>query len=300
MSSVTQRGMLLLPVALTLTLVAALAYTLTREGSMSASEVDAKYEIEAATYLAAASVHLAKWQNEKLGCNPPQGFDRVTFAGGKLTAVVAPDGKSALKISATAETSRTTRSQSNVPVTRYDRSKSPLTIIPTDDTSIVKGVFTSRAGDDRLETSDGKAHALLKFTLSKDEKKDLDKALIISAQLKLIHASSNARTYSLGVHRVTKTWGDDALWTTPPWTTPGGDYAPVATSIVPIDGSTVLPIEYSWRIDSLLELWLADEKEVQGVLLKPVGALDAKFYSLDSFLSIFRPRLVVRYYPRCT
>jgi hypothetical protein len=204
-----------------------------------------------------------------------------------------------MKISVKSDTGRTTRSLPNVPVTRYDRYEAPLTIIPTDDTSIVKGVFTSRANDDRLETTDGNAHALLKFSLSDDNRKDLDKALLISAQLKLVQASSNTRTLSLGVHRVTNSWGDNALWTTP-WTTPGGDYAPVATSIVPLDGSTFLPVEYSWRIDSLLELWLADKNEIQSVLLKPVGPLDAKFYSLNSFLPLLRPRLVVRYYPRCT
>ena len=298
MSGVTQRGMLLLPVALTLALVATLAYTMTREGSMSAAEVDAQYDLDVATYLAAGGVQLAKWQNEKLGCDKTRGFTKLRLPGGTISSAVSAE-KSDLEISVTADTGRTTYARPTVKLTHYDATQPSLTVIATSDTSIVKGVFSSQAGEDRLETTDGTAHALLKFGLSKDDKKALDKALLISTQLKLVHAGSNARTYSLGVHRVTKTWGDNVLWSSPSWTTPGGDYAPVATAVVAIDGSTFPPTEYSWRIDPLLDLWLANDADNLGVLLKPVGALDAKFYSLDSFLSLLRPRLVARYYPRC-
>ncbi|QOL50783.1 DNRLRE domain-containing protein [Massilia litorea] len=297
MSTATQRGLLLLPVALTLALVGTLAYSLTREGSMSVSEVDAKYDIEAARYLASAGVALVRWQNEKLGCTSTRKFADLPLAGGTITAdQVSLDGRD-WKISVTAKTARSTRSVVDYRATRYSRANASDTapIVPSGDSdTTIKDRPGNMVNVPTLETTQDTAYALIKFENLPSELSD---ALIVSAQLKLAHASSNtAAPRSLGVHRVTTKWGATATWTAP-WTSPGGDYVQKPLWTVPINGSSSALVEYTWRIDPLVEGWVSGAIPKYGVLFKPIGPLDAKFYSLDS--STNKPTLVVRYYPRC-
>jgi hypothetical protein len=51
------------------------------------------------------------------------------------------------------------------------------------------------------------------------------------------------------------------------------------------------------RIDGLVQGWASKIIDNQGLLLKPTGLLNARFRSLDA--SINKPKLVVRYFPRC-
>lgn len=296
----TQRGLLLLPVALTLALVGTLAYGLSRDGSMSVSEVDAKYDIEAARYLAQAGVTLARWRNEKLGCSSTKRFTDLTLAGvpgATLSASqVSLDGRY-WKISVTASTGRTTRSVLDYRAMRYSRANANETapIIPSgaNDTTI-KDRPGAMANVPLLETLEGKSYALINFDSLPSE---LNDALIVSAQLTLTHMSSNTQgPRSLGLHRVTTKWDATASWTAP-WSSPGGDYVQKPVWTVPIDGSSTANVDYTWRIDPLVEGWVSGAIPKQGVLFKPIGPLDAKFYSLDS--TSFKPKLVVRYYPRC-
>lgn len=300
MKHAAQNGLLLLPVALTLALVGTLAYGLSREGSMSVSEVDAKYDIEAARYLANAGVSLARWRNEKLGCSSTRRFANLTLAGvpgATLTASqVLVDGPY-WKISVTASTGRTTRSVVDYKAVRYSRARWADTqpIIPSGESDTT---IRDRPGNmvyvPNLEALEGKSYPLINFDNLPSE---LNSSLIVSAQLTLTHWTSNTQgPRSLGVHRVTTKWGTGATWTDP-WTSPGGDYVQKPLWTVLINGSSTSLVEYSWRIDPLVEGWVSGAIQKQGVLFKPIGPLDAKFYSLDSPAS--RPKLIVRYYPRC-
>lgn len=296
----TQRGLLLLPVALTLALVGTLAYGLSRDGSMSVSEVDAKYDIEAARYLASAGVNLARWRNEKLGCYSTRRFTDLTLKGvpgASITASeVSLDGTN-WKISVTANTGRTTRSVVDFRAPRYSRANASDTapIVPSGDSdTTIKDRPGNMVNVPTLETTQDTAYALIKFDNLPSE---LSNALIVSAQLKLMHASSNTATpRSLGVHRVSTKWTSTATWTAP-WTSPGGDYLPKPLWTVEINGSSSAIVEYTWRIDPLVQGWVSGAIPKYGVLFKPIGPLDAKFYSLDS--STNKPTLAVRYYPRC-
>jgi len=295
-----QHGLLLLPVALTLALVGTLAYGLSRDGSMSVSEVDAKYDIEAARHLANAGVNLARWRNEKLGCNSTRRFTDLTLQGvpgASITASqVSLDGRY-WKISVTASTGRTTRSVADYKAMRYSRAnaKDAAPIIPSgDNDTSIKNKPGNMVNGPYLETTQDATYALIKFENLPSELSD---ALIVSAQLKLMHASSNTQgPRSLGVHRVTTKWGSNTSWTDP-WNSAGGDYVQKPLWTVSINGDSNANVEYTWRIDPLVEGWASGAIQKQGVLFKPIGPLDAKFYSLDSNSN--KPKLLVRYYPRC-
>jgi hypothetical protein len=289
-----QRGILLLPVALTLAIVGALAYTMTREGSMDVSAVDARYDTEVARYLAEAGVNLAKWQNEKRGCDYDNGFGTVTLPGGRVVSadVDSKNGGSNLSVSLTATTDRgAVHTLDDVVVPMVDLGDvDEVTISSGSDTTIRNG-STSLAGADYLEASDAKSHGVISFSLPSQ----LRNGAVISASMKLtqVDTKSTQPVRSLAVHRVTRDWSTgSATWTTP-WSTPGGDYAPEPAASVAIAGNA----EYTWRIDALVQGWANGLLANYGVLLKPSGLLDARFGSFERSGS--KPQLTVRYFPRC-
>lgn len=299
-----QRGMLLLPVALMLAVVGTLAYTMTREGSMSLAGVNADYEAEAARYLAEGGVRLAIWQNERISCSSEIAFGTLDLPGaGSITSgTIKREGSNTMNISVSAKTP----ARPSVPPAEFTitgrkvwvHKRADLTTITLNgaggnDTSIKLGVSTSLASAKELELSDGKAHAVIRFGMPGDT----DNATILSAQLKLIQSyTDSTQPGSLAVHRVTRDWGAGTSWDSP-WSTPGGDYAAAATARVAIGPELK---EYVVPIEGLVQSWAnktIDDK--QGVLLKPSGMLNSRFHSLDADTNSNKPKLVVRYYPRC-
>lgn len=304
-----QRGILLLPVALTLAVIGTLAYTMTREGSMSVDGVDAEYETESARYLAEGAVHLVKWQNEKTSCYSETGFgtvklmDGTTEIGTLETGTIDREGKNTLNITVSAKIparsaglapAEYTISERKVAV--HDRSD-PTTLTLNgsggNDTSIKDDVNTSLASSHELELRDGKSHALLRFTLPGDT----DGATILSAQLKLVQSyTDSTQTGTLSVHRVTRDWGPGATWTSP-WAAQGGDH--VEAAVARIDVSPVLK-EFIVPLDGLVQAWANKTvDDGKGILLKSSGLPGARFHSLDASVTSNKPKLVVRYFPRC-
>jgi Tfp pilus assembly protein PilX len=84
------RGFLLLPMALTLVAVGALAYAMTRDAGTSITRVDAAYDTEVARYLAESAVNLARWKNNQTNCSstpatfPPTDLYRYNLASGNV------------------------------------------------------------------------------------------------------------------------------------------------------------------------------------------------------------------------
>lgn len=291
-----ERGLVLLPVALTLAIVGAIAYSMTREGSMDVSGVDARYDIEVARYLAEAGVNLAKWQNQKRGCSSKIGFGTVSLPGGSIVSgLIDQKGKNTLIVSLNASTSRgAVHAVESLQMTTYDLTGGKDITLDApggSDTSITSGVSTSLAAIQYLETTDGKSHAVMKFPTGGP----VDNSAIISAQLQLtqVDSKSTQSPRSLAVHRLLHDWGPGATWTSP-WTSPGGDYTAVPEATVDIAGNAT----YTLRIDGLMQGWVDHSMDNQGLLLKPNGLLEARFASFDATAN--KPKLVVRYFSRCS
>ena len=291
-----QHGILLLPVALTLTVVGILAYTMTREGSMNVSAVDVQYDIEVARYLAASGMQVAKWRGSVDDCDDDEAdLKTLKLPGGSVTVSSAKESKGILTVSLTATT---TGGRSVVALTRamqmidLDDPKSATFIGKGDeDTTIVKDSATNLANADTLTATDGAAHPLVLFKLPPD----LDRASIIQADLKLTKKNGNATQPGrlLSAHRLTRAWPKNASWTTP-WTTPGGDYVATPAASVIIDPGSGA---YTLRIDTLAQVWANSPLSNYGVLLKPTNLSNISFISFDGSN---KPELALRYYKRCT
>jgi hypothetical protein len=297
-----QRGILLLPVALTLAIVATLAYTMTSEGSMNVSAVDAQYDVEVARYVAASGIQIAKWRTAKYNCDVNRAkLGTLDVPDGRVSVAGATMDKGMLTVNLSASTSRKAGTLQalgrTLPVYDFDAAAKQATMISggDDDTTIVRtGTGPSK---ETLEATDGNAHPLLSFNLPPEL---ADKGSLIQATLKITKQSENSTqpNRTLGVHRVTRDWKTkEASWTladkNASWTTPGGDYAePAAASMTIAPGKDV----YTVRIDSLVQSWADGTFPNYGMLLKPTRLVNALFVSFDG---ANKPELTVQYFKRC-
>lgn len=303
---IKQRGILLLPVALTLTVVGILAYTMTREGSMNVSAVDDQYDIEVARYLAASGMQVAKWRGSVDDCDDDEAdYGTLRLPGGSVTVSSAKENKGILTVSLTATTDR---GRSVVALTRamqmidLDNPKAATVIGKGDeDTTIVRNGTANLANSDTLTATEGTAHPLVFFKIPGD----LDRGSVIQADLRITKKSGNNSQPGrlLAVHRLTRDWSKNATWTSPrgdatPWANPGGDYVETPAASVVIDpGNGAYNGIYTFRIDTLAQGWVNNAQTNYGLLLKPTALSNVPFISFDGSN---KPELSLRYYKRCT
>lgn len=303
MTRAPQQGILLLPVALTLAIVGALAYTMTRDGGMSVAAVNARYDIDVARYLAASGVQLAKWRASRSDCDTDydeDGFGTPALPGGTVAVKDIRWSKGSITVNLTASATSGAVHALTRSVQVHDfRDPKQKTIIGggDDDTTIIRDNSTSQAVAKSLEATDGAAHPLVRFNLPGE----LDRASIIEATLTLTKegSASTQTERALGIHRITTAWTHGSASWTNPWTAPGGDYVAAPAASVRIDPNA--PAEYNGaytvRIDSLVQGWADAPSHNYGMLLKPTRLVKANFVSFDG---ASKPELSVRYYLRCT
>lgn len=309
-----EQGMLLLPVSLVLAIAGIAAYAATRESAMSVAAVDARYEYEAARYLAEAGVNLMVWQNAKRNCALPAAFPAFGMAGGTISADANGDGNGDVERDSGSATLAFTiaasykgatyqikrRGSSAMPF--YDMSIRTVTSIKAgdgNDTFIKQGVASEQHSRSYIEVSDAadaNAHGLIKF---------IPPAVppgtrLVQADLELTLDSVAVAQLprSLSVHRVTRDWRDTATWTSASssasWTTAGGDYVATPAAVRDIAGANT---RYAFPILRLAEDWVRNPALNYGVLLKPAGMTTARFAASDG--NGQRPLLVAAYHPAC-
>ena len=304
-----EQGILLLPVALTLAIVGALAYTMTRDGSMNVAAVNAQYDIEVARYLATSGVQLAKWRVAQDDCDGDEAnFGTLSvYNGSAVVGTVTVDtantkwknGILTIALTATTRNSGAVHTLARTMQVYDFEDPKDKTLIGGghEDTTLLRTNSTIQSGEKSLEATDGTAHPLVYFKLPSE----LDKASIIRADLKLTKegSASTQLNRSLGIHRVTTAWSHSSATWTMPWATPGGDYVATPEASMTID--PYAPSQYNGaytaRIDPLVQAWANDTVPNYGMLLKPTRLVRAQFVSFDGSN---KPELIVRYYLRCS
>src|SRR6266511_2327116 len=130
-------------------------------------------------------------------------------------------------------------------------------------------------------------------------------AQVVDAQLRMWNTYLSPGTVTTGkvdVHRLTRAFDETtATWNkanaTPGWTTPGGDFDPVAESY--FDGFTNDPEWESWTATNTVRSWLANPASNYGFLLKmrdeSVATQRAMLLSAEAAEPMLRPTLQVTY-----
>jgi hypothetical protein len=295
-----QGGLLLLPVALALSIMGALAYSMGRGGAQEASAVDAQYDTEVARYLAEAGLRLAKWQNEKIGCDSERRFANVRLPGvaGTVTVDALRVDKERFSATVTATSARgavDTLARNNMMF--YDRTREYDTTLPNSafqDTYISSvSPASSHGNSGTLEATDGKAHILLDVSLSSipNNARPTKAALF----LYLDDSDSVQTVRELAAHAVTRGWTDgSASWIFPWLTSPGGSYDARPEFTATIGAAKTW---YRWDLGPLVRRWADNRPGNFGILFKPLGLNTARFNSIDADGN--RPRMDVSYHQRC-
>jgi hypothetical protein len=320
------RGFLLLPAALTLVAVGALAYAMTRDAGMSIVRVDATYDTDVARYLAEAALNLARSKNNTNCASSaatflPTPLYRYSLATNSVGTTAADlvgtmtlnsasvignnsngdKGNVALDVSSATTTSPAASARVARSVARYNLSNlkqvaitgggGANTFIYTSATPVPQGSSTY------LELTDNgpadQSYGLVRFSLSTIAKN----AVVKDATLKLKRYAGESSALpgrKIDVYRLTTAWDPASATWSVPWVTPGGDYpvTPVASSAINDNGY------YTWRIDGLAAGWIDGTMANNGLLLKPTGLLDSRFSAFTNSDGN-GPQLTVNYYERC-
>jgi len=308
-----QRGFILLPVVLAMTLIAAIAYLMNVDGAMNVNSLGKEAESTQARFVAMAGMEHMLWQANKANCTGYANLTNAAFGTNSYNATITPTSGSPVSISVTG-------SQASGASYRVQRDRVKIYQIPTTmvlqpgaaaskDTQIYDFKPTLNYGGDNILTVSrwgGKAYrSLLQFDLNQL----VGKAKIISAKLEL-YQNYNLGVGPVGVHRVTSPWvegtqspgavGPGATWnvrdTALNWTTPGGDYAANIAA-------TLAPTGIAWTatdITSLANDWVAGTYANNGLMLVPEQASsDAYFASSENGNPLYAPKLTLNYACEC-
>lgn len=313
----SQNGFILLPVVLAITLVAAVAFLMNREGAMAVNELGGEVQATQASFAAKAGVNHMLWQANNANCTGYTNLAATAFGTNSYSATITPTSNSPVSVKATGtDAGGATHTINRDRVTIYQPYKTVTLQLGTDpgkDAAIASAYSTANFGGDE--------NAVLKTWLFnwyyRDQLIQFDlpsfiptTAHIVSAQLEL-YQKTGAGSGNVSAHRVTRSWtegtkngsgtADGATWKTydgsNAWTNNGGDYeaTPVASS--PVTGDS--DVQVSWEIAPLVQAWLADNNSNYGVLLKTNDLLSHTFGSKEDVTPSKRPKLVITYTCEC-
>lgn len=311
-----QNGFILLPVVLTITLIAAIAFLMNREGVMNVNQVGGEMQTTQASLAAKAGMNHMLWQATNANCTGYANLAAANFGTNSYSATITPTSNSPVSIKATGTDAQgASYTIARDRVTMYQPYKTLTLQLGTDagkDAFIASGNSLANFGSDE--------NAVMRtwiFNLYRNQliQFDLPSSLpttahIVSAQLQF-YQKTGTGSGIVSVHKITRSWtegtkngsgtADGATWKkydgTNTWAKDGGDYeaAPISSGPV-IDASDVL---VSWEIAPLVQTWLADKNTNYGVLLKTNDYLSHTFGSKEDSTVSKRPKLIITYTCEC-
>ena len=317
-----QRAFILLPVILTLTILAAVAYLLSREGAINAGNVIREHQQDSALYVAQAGYNHAVWQLNRQNCTGYADIPDTTLGDHSYLA----------EFTDTTGTVLTAGSPANIKVVgtlangasytlSRDREKiyyPPTTMTlqlgtdPGKDTMIDSFYNLRNHGDYKMGVSSDPGwsrHQLIQFDLSSIP----TEVSIVSAQLELQQISTNSTQINakVSVYREKQSWvegtqsggglADGATWDTADgslvWDDgSGGSYNSTSIASTEITGDNVLRF---WDISTLVQGWHNGLYANNGLLLKGSGTVNVEFASKEDSTAADRPKLIIIYNCEC-
>ncbi|WP_417616052.1 DNRLRE domain-containing protein [Oceanisphaera sp.] len=305
-----QRGYLLLPVVITLALLASVSYLLSHSSALHLASSRGEADRLEARYVAEAGLNHANWQAQFANCTNYPSLNNQPFGNHSYSTVISPTGGSPISITASALLDNGSRySISRDAVDTYE---SPITHTlvlgedPGADTRIDNSLLNANSNFGRAELQIGALlstrHSLVSFGLSTLP----DGIRLIGAELRLYQINTLASGGNLTAHRVSSSWvegtgsQDGATWNTHDgsngWSSPGGDYqaTPIASAQARLTAGWV-----SWNIGAQVSRWLDGSEANYGLLLKTDLSSTLSFASKEHSDASLRPQLVLTYACPC-
>ncbi len=265
MPSSTQKGYILLPVVITIALLAMFAYFMNSESSMENRNIRGDQEKDQLRYLTQSAIHHAQWQLQQSGCAATANITSQSFANGSYTVDFSYNNAGGA--------SRT------------------ITVPVSDDAWIKSDTAAQNYGSDAqlstyYDSSSGSTQrSLYRFDLaaaglSAD-------TLLMSAVFKLYVIDSNAGA-AVSVHQITADWTEAGV----NWNNINNAYQHQAIATIP--SGTPAGQFYNINITSLVQGWINGAVNNQGLMLLSTAAFDLAQYSSKEYgTAALRPVLEV-------
>jgi N-acetylneuraminic acid mutarotase/Tfp pilus assembly protein PilX len=306
-------GFTLLPVILTMGLIAAIAFVLNRDNGINADMVASQLDSDRARYAAEAGLQAVNARVQTLACAGgfPVSAAPVTntnFGGASYSAYATTASGNATGLVATGSFNGTSVSLSRSNVFVYQTASKTYTLQPdastVADTFVANGSATNHGVATALTMDTGSNYPLLKFALAAFPAGSVP----LSATLSL-YPSGSFGWGSANLFRMLGDWQegtgaaspvDGANWLTSngttAWTVPGGDHhSGVVDGAGGITGSW-----FSFDATDLTAAWLNGRYPNYGVMLDMVGGFGTfNFVSSDSSDATHRPKLSINYLLPC-
>lgn len=310
------RGFILIPVILTLTLLAAIAFMMSRQGAINAGGVVREHQPEIARYVAEAGLNHALWQANASSCTGYTDLTGVPLGQHSYTTTITPTTGSPVAIKAVGthtQGASYTYNRDQVKIYQFPNQQTVLQpgVTAGQDTYLYEWENTWNYG---LSTSlwvrnnwaNSFAYSLFNFDVSSIP----TEAKIISATLELWQNTPSSLGGNVAVRRITSDWSEGiqtggigtASWNESDaavaWSSAGGDYSSIVSANTTIPAATV--DWYQWEIASLVSGWVSDAASNQGFILTPESVNTyVEFSSSDSGDPTLRPKLTITYACEC-
>jgi hypothetical protein len=308
-----QNGFILLPVVLAITLIAALAFLMNREGAMAVNQLGGEADSSQALYAAKAGIEHMQWQANNANCTGYTNLNAVTLGTNSYSATISPTSNSPVSIKVTGTDANGASYSINRDRVKVYQPYGTMTLTlgtdPGMDAAISSLSSTANYGND----SDGitKIGSILQNQLIQfDLSSFASTATIVSANLQLFQTSVSSTTV-ISAHRLNQAWlegtksgsgtADGVTWKTTDgstaWTTNGGDYdsSPITQTTINTNKNTFS----SWDISSQVQAWISGKAANYGLLLKAQDNVIASFASKEDSTAANRPKLVITYTCEC-
>ena len=317
-----QSGIVLIPVVLTLTLVAILAFLINQEVTISVNMQAGETQSMQVRYAAEAGLQHALWKVQQANCNGYNNLSETLLNSFLYTAAINPNNGSPVSISSMgSHTNGASYTIQRDQVKVYQTSLSTTDFIPTsvqlDDAYIRDGANKDKSfGAEtilKINNASAEEATLLRFT-------DFS-SLPITESIKKVTLSlylAGGRSLTNGVlnlHKVNQPWVEGNYSrqkpTSPnggvtyksydlslPWTNAGGDYD--ATPIDSLTLSTLTTGWYEWEITDEVLSWMSGSVN-NGLLLRASGSgnVDKIFFTSAEGLAANVPKLTITYVCEC-
>jgi hypothetical protein len=329
---VSARGFTLLPVVLTMSLIAAIAFLLNRDNSVSANLIGSRSDLERARYAAEAGLQAANYAVQSAACvgGYPISSAPVTdtnFAGATYSAYADRLSGSPMLLTSTGQYNGASVTLTKASVYAYQTARKTWGTQPApaagkdallDDSNVTRNFGASTT----LRLQSARYESLLQFDLSPLPAGSriipwydtTAAALQPGAKLSIYRtAAGAAATDSIAAMLITRTWvegtktgagaADGATWNTYDgtnnWPSAGIGYDSRVISTAPYQ------VTVGWQdldVTDAVSAWMSGVFTNYGVWLRAVGAAitGAQYYSSDEATNVLlRPKLVTSYLLPC-